>query len=215
MVGSIPACAGEPWRLSTRTERSPVYPRVCGGTRDGRSKSEGKMGLSPRVRGNRRRASPSAPPPRSIPACAGEPLNFRRPVTLDRVYPRVCGGTAAPRSHRRCRAGLSPRVRGNRRLSESSPPGRGSIPACAGEPRAPTDGPRSSLVYPRVCGGTLLAEWRVRESEGLSPRVRGNLHLHPPVVVRGRSIPACAGEPPECRHCMGPGAVYPRVCGGT
>ena len=50
---------------------------------------------------------------------------------------------------------------------------------------------------------------------GLSPRVRGN----PPHRPRGRaglgSIPACAGEPLQCRAMGAGGGVYPRVCGGT
>ena len=50
--GSIPACAGEPDTMRSRSSELGVYPRVCGGTTwagtaDGRSD-----GLSPRVRGN-------------------------------------------------------------------------------------------------------------------------------------------------------------------
>ena len=51
------------------------------------------------------------------------------------------------------------------------------------------------MVYPRVCGGTLLSAVSVISSSGLSPRVRGN---HPTQHPRARivgSIPACAGEP--------------------
>ena len=51
--------------------------------------------------------------------------------------------------------------------------------------------------------------------KGLSPRVRGNLHLGGrPAAVDG-SIPACAGEPlPDVGLGRRP-EVYPRVCGGT
>ena len=70
----------------------------------------------------------------SIPACAGEPRQPDSSLQGTRVYPRVCGGTAAAGTNRRWAKGLSPRVRGN-------PPApifpvllRGSIPACAGEP---------------------------------------------------------------------------------
>ena len=55
-----------------------------------------RAGLSPRVRGNRRGKGKRPARRRSIPACAGEPLagaSVRRP---ERVYPRVCGGTARP-----------------------------------------------------------------------------------------------------------------------
>ena len=51
--GSIPACAGEPCRARRRQGGQRVYPRVCGGTRFGRTTAVLSMGLSPRVRGNR------------------------------------------------------------------------------------------------------------------------------------------------------------------
>ena len=56
----------------------------------------------------------------------------------------------------------------------------------------------SCRVYPRVCGGTLFVNRRQFLFDGLSPRVRGNLLIVPAVVVRERSIPACAGEPVKC-----------------
>ena len=53
------------------------------------------------------------------------------------------------------------------------------------------------------------------QSNGLSPRVRGNLGC--PLGVGGPdgSIPACAGEPPSASGAGVTTAVYPRVCGGT
>ena len=50
-------------------------------------------------------------------------------------------------------------------------------------------------VYPRVCGGTLGVRPSLEPMPGLSPRVRGNLALRAEGRIRGRSIPACAGEP--------------------
>ena len=35
MPGSIPACAGEPFRANCIIRRGRVYPRVCGGTDGG------------------------------------------------------------------------------------------------------------------------------------------------------------------------------------
>ena len=91
-------------------------------------------------------------------------------------------------------------------------------------------------VYPRVCGGTEWGPLLTFRSCGLSPRVRGNRLTNVPPFARGRSIPACAGEPmppmlppmplaglsPRVRgnrHVKGRllpiAAVYPRVCGGT
>ena len=71
-----------------------------------------------------------------------------------RVYPRVCGGTTPPVTIVQLPAGLSPRVRGNRLAGAESQKDRGSIPACAGEPRAIFCLVLIVRVYPRVCGGT-------------------------------------------------------------
>ena len=64
------------------------------------------------------------------------------------------GGTPIEMHARLCRAGLSPRARGNcgerRRVCE----GRRSIPACAGEPREQGISVGEGGVYPRVRGGT-------------------------------------------------------------
>ena len=121
---------------------------------------------------------------RSIPACAGQPTQDRAlvPLANDSVYPRVCGATRVGDGSdwRVCLAGLSPRVRGNHIRSCSvqrnyvgglSPRVRGnrtraassvdqriarSIPACAGQP----------LMTGMASTPT---------TQGLSPRVRGNL----------------------------------------
>ena len=80
-AGSIPACAGEPSRPTSRYSRAKVYPRVCGGTLDLVLIREGDHGLSPRVRGNRTHVAGDPVPVRSIPACAGEPPSRARPRT--------------------------------------------------------------------------------------------------------------------------------------
>ena len=51
-----------------------VYPRVCGGTAISTIQRHPRLGLSPRVRGNRDFNNSAASAPGSIPACAGEPL---------------------------------------------------------------------------------------------------------------------------------------------
>ena len=113
--------------------------------------------------------------------------------------------------------------------------GLGSIPALAGEPIQGVKGDKGDQVYPRACGGTaedtqLQENWR-----GLSPRLRGNIPLHPldsldsglSPRLRGnpsrhrrsvsvwRSIPALAGEPAGLSGWRRGSAVYPRACGGT
>ena len=195
MQWSIPACAGEPVVEYVAPWARGVYPRVCGGTLTLTVLALLDDGLSPRVRGNPMVQSEIHSGKRSIPACAGEPLNpFRRNSPM-RVYPRVCGGTPPSRGSLGRVEGLSPRVRGNRRIdSEIRVPVR-SIPACAGEPSQGGRNERPEGVYPRVCGGTRPTASARPPISGLSPRVRGN---HP---VTGQldhvvgSIPACAGEP--------------------
>ena len=215
LVGSIPACAGEPSRGWARWLQSAVYPRVCGGTCAALSAGGNLWGLSPRVRGNLRRLPVHPHQHGSIPACAGEPSRARGRRAAIRVYPRVCGGTGAGPSPPADNHGLSPRVRGNRCLRVADRAIDGSIPACAGEPRGHRSGSPRHGVYPRVCGGTSKSTRETRSPRGLSPRVRGNLTASLSPVPEDRSIPACAGEPrppsgrPRCPR------VYPRVCGGT
>ena len=93
---------------------------------------------------------------RSIPACAGEPLAWPSTFPAATVYPRVCGGTQIKLAGLGRAAGLSPRVRGNRR-PPFPPPDLGSIPACAGEPEFAAAQSDNWQVYPRVCGGTIPA----------------------------------------------------------
>ena len=112
-IGSIPACAGEPPAIGRSSHIRWVYPRVCGGTkRTDPDEMEG-WGLSPRVRGNLRGFMSSVFPEGSIPACAGEPSSTISWRAVERVYPRVCGGTIGGDGSNLNVRGLSPRVRGN------------------------------------------------------------------------------------------------------
>ena len=120
-----------------------------------------------------------------------------------------------PRDLERLFKGLSPRVRGNLRGGLGQPHSRGSIPACAGEPWAGSPANIGREVYPRVCGGTVVAlrdEWA---AQGLSPRVRGNRGGPKLPQAGAGSIPACAGEPSVHASFAPVRGVYPRVCGGT
>ena len=212
---SIPACAGEPARRHPASRPATVYPRVCGGTENIPHNRFVTRGLSPRVRGNRYVSVNGREYQRSIPACAGEPSAASGARCGLKVYPRVCGGTPLDGYGGNLDEGLSPRVRGNPPPCPHRPPGRRSIPACAGEPRTAASAPARRTVYPRVCGGTSCPPPQCAGMPGLSPRVRGNRYRIIPVAVADRSIPACAGEP---LHHPVPGrrnAVYPRVCGGT
>ena len=151
---SIPACAGEPVSPPRPRCRSSVYPRVCGGTILTPSGLQARNGLSPRVRGNLQGPVEHAPHLRSIPACAGEPVDYSRSLASHSVYPRVCGGTFALDVTASIGNGLSPRVRGNLEPAVLLGGVHGSIPACAGEPLSAGAVGNRLKVYPRVCGGT-------------------------------------------------------------
>ena len=92
-AGSIPACAGEPLRAGAPGGVSQVYPRVCGGTAPAPALPFLRVGLSPRVRGNRLFVLLAGGGEGSIPACAGEPIQLGEAFVVFGVYPRVCGGT--------------------------------------------------------------------------------------------------------------------------
>ena len=145
----------------------------------------------------------------------GNPRRLSSRTAPISVYPRVCGGTLGIPSAIGREAGLSPRVRGNRRQGFRMPPSMRSIPACAGEPRSWASGKRAATVYPRVCGGTASSAVVETASAGLSPRVRGNLVRDIYHAAMNGSIPACAGEPRSLHLTMCVIEVYPRVCGGT
>ena len=194
-LGSIPACAGEPLRWCAA--------------------GDADKGLSPRVRGNPRRCNDAPVLGGSIPACAGEPTGPLKDDVVQRVYPRVCGGTLTSALRYLFHFGLSPRVRGNRTMGTDKCNHAGSIPACAGEPAARMRRRRQGMVYPRVCGGTSPTAGRLLAGIGLSPRVRGNQWRRAHLYGIPGSIPACAGEPASLASSSGSGGVYPRVCGGT
>ena len=188
---------------------------MCGGTDCECAKPAAHRGLSPRVRGNHGPAHGRGEHLRSIPACAGEPIVSVAAQSAAWVYPRVCGGTRSQTVASVQVAGLSPRVRGNHAPAAGKDSHRGSIPACAGEPKVLGSIAMSQQVYPRVCGGTSSWSFQLRPPYGLSPRVRGNRRCGDAGRATRRSIPACAGEPRPAVRARGRPWVYPRVCGGT
>ena len=214
-VGSIPARAGEPILALSSGSTSSVYPRACGGTGPEPGETLPKIGLSPRVRGNRMLLCEQYWQTGSIPARAGEPSIRLQHRHSNPVYPRACGGTGLRLATRTLQRGLSPRVRGNHPVAATISNPEGSIPARAGEPCANCSTASIPMVYPRACGGTHKLQSRAHRSKGLSPRVRGNHLSALPIPDTGRSIPARAGEPLISRHGDVLRRVYPRACGGT
>ncbi len=112
-------------------------------------------------------------------------------------------------------SGRSPRMRGSRPGVGAAAPGRGSIPADAGEPCSRRRRARFIRVDPRGCGGA-TPPWATRAFvKGRSPRMRGSPVLAAVKNLFLGSIPADAGEPPLA-GCEAPGRrVDPRGCGGA
>ena len=149
---------------------------MCGGTSADNLYQGVRVGLSPRVRGNRMVSVCPALSIGSIPACAGEPKGSTGESFRQKVYPRVCGGTTVRGMFQAHRKGLSPRVRGNRADAAVRQASKvWSIPACAGEPQS-TSTPDSML------------------SRSI-PACAGEPRQGEPLCETARSIPACAGEP--------------------
>ena len=111
--------------------------------------------------------------------------------------------------------GLSPRGRGNLGPVGVHPAFGRSIPAWAGQPCRRCWRSGSGTVYPRVGGATHQTTIAIRESEGLSPRGRGNPAKCRPYPGRSRSIPAWAGQPARSMRIASSYRVYPRVGGAT
>ena len=188
---------------------------MYGATRAHRLNGLSGVGLSPRVRGNRRHGAHPPKPDRSIPACTGQPGVGECNSYESRVYPRVYGATVANSLVCALTRGLSPRVRGNPSGHKPTLPVSRSIPACTGQPSPPDCCPRQTGVYPRVYGATAGQSTGWEKWNGLSPRVRGN-----PVGQRRQaagvgSIPACTGQPFSHGANVVSGKVYPRVYGAT
>ena len=78
LVGSIPACAGDPAPYPICPSQATVYPRVCGGSTMRPMMPAWSSGLSPRVRGIQFLLALDGLGRRSIPACARDPLRARR-----------------------------------------------------------------------------------------------------------------------------------------
>ena len=212
---SIPACAGETTAAAAASARARVYPRVCGGNGAPPVQPPWGWGLSPRVRGKPADSALDGAIAMSIPACAGE--TGRRPtrVQRQRVYPRVCGGNLLLIDTLTPAFGLSPRVRGKRRLRWGWCRPMGSIPACAGETYIYDVHADCGQVYPRVCGGNPAVTASSAVNKGLSPRVRGKPVIFDMVSAGWGSIPACAGETRRRIRWVRRVRVYPRVCGGN
>ena len=193
-AGSIPACAGETYRL--RSSRFPqwVHPRVRGGNTDRYRVFLQDNGPSPRARGKLANSRGRLASLRSIPACAGETANGRLSENVHGVHPRVRGGNSGSPTKIMSPMGPSPRARGKLLWKVRPSANVGSIPACAGETSRLCYLARQHGVHPRVRGGNSCGQTMQISPSGPSPRARGKLHIALRSSISMGSIPACAGE---------------------
>ena len=214
-IRSIPACTGETSLSACRPAPTGVYPRVYGGNLQPGDRIRGEIGLSPRVRGKPAQLSGWCGGAGSIPACTGETMPLWKTAHTVAVYPRVYGGNPRIVGVGTPGKGLSPRVRGKRRVRIPCGNRGRSIPACTGETTRLTGNLTNNGVYPRVYGGNLPQNPNRMAIQGLSPRVRGKLRPPPGVTAGRRSIPACTGETLRGVPVLETPGVYPRVYGGN
>ncbi len=213
--GSIPVCTGLPRTPKTILPKWGVYPRVYGATASIKWARTSPQGLSPCVRGYRRRTIGSGAPDGSIPVCTGLPVWGYRALRLERVYPRVYGATSSAPWYDPFGWGLSPCVRGYPRVAMPDLVQKGSIPVCTGLPGWTRSCGPCMRVYPRVYGATGCPVATLRWPPGLSPCVRGYHFGVGKEVGTVGSIPVCTGLPLPNGCARRPPKVYPRVYGAT
>ena len=214
-LGSIPASAGQPFQVGNDACSTQVYPRECGAALYGGISQRTMMGLSPRVRGSLLPMLLYQDGLRSIPASAGQPHRRNADAYKFAVYPRECGAALYGGISQRTMMGLSPRVRGSLLPMLLYQDGLRSIPASAGQPKRCYQYRTYKQVYPRECGAAAAAMPSSRSTSGLSPRVRGSRLACVQRGVRGRSIPASAGQPLRDTATCAAHRVYPRECGAA
>ena len=92
LMGSIPAHAGETFKVSILLRYHQVDPRSRGGDSNGRRKQPPGVGRSPLTRGRRSIMKMQVIFSGSIPAHAGETMNHGFPLAQIEVDPRSRGG---------------------------------------------------------------------------------------------------------------------------
>ena len=111
-----------------------VYPRLRGGSAEGKAPALEGEGLSPPTRGILNLLAYYNAGNGSIPAYAGDPAAIPLTARLARVYPRLRGGSVNKAALGTPSKGLSPPTRGIRNARAVRVDPQRSIPAYAGDP---------------------------------------------------------------------------------
>ena len=178
-----------------------------------RSKSSGRGGSSPRVRGKPLWRSGRSVSLGLIPARAGKTSESPPQGRLRPAHPRACGENFDGAGSGRLGLGSSPRVRGKRHQQWSQPRSVRLIPARAGKTLASERGCPRWRAHPRACGENSRARSHARRNVGSSPRVRGKQARGLALLDPPGLIPARAGKTWSARAAPTAGAAHPRACG--
>ncbi len=151
--------------------------------------------------------------PRFIPARAGnacyESLNDAQAA----VHPRACGERFPVAPLRVDIHGSSPRVRGTHPSGGLDLVQLRFIPARAGNATTERTHTGGGAVHPRACGERAGVKRGRSRLTGSSPRVRGTRLRRRIPIVKGRFIPARAGNAAAAPQYARPHSVHPRACG--
>ena len=190
-----------------------AHPCGCGADCRGPCCPSRRRGSSPRVRGRLTDGQAKIKQKGLIPAGAGQTRHVSRPRRRRRAHPRGCGADFALICFAPLAVGSSPRVRGRRNEPDSASNPQGLIPAGAGQTARRSLTSATTRAYPRGCGADGAQKPYIRYDEGLSPRVRGRLHVEQHGQDRDRLIPAGAGQTRRTRPSRSRMTAHPRGCG--
>ena len=190
----IPAGAGNTADPTTSRGPRPVHPR-----RRGEHPEHGHIcdfvdGSSPQARGTRDRPADRSALDRFIPAGAGNTPRSRNPPPYTAVHPRRRGEHLSAAGAWFASLGSSPQARGTLRRPGSGRWPRRFIPAGAGNTDRPGQARAAQPVHPRRRGEHARGGACRTSTSGSSPQARGTPSDGRDIALRGRFIPAGAGN---------------------
>ena len=210
----IPAGAGNREQPGPNDCHHEVHPRGCGEQYSSSKSLSEITGSSPRVRGTVGPLQNQHCVVWFIPAGAGNSRSMSVLRTSAKVHPRGCGEQRSGRITGDHVIGSSPRVRGTVMCMILLALWLRFIPAGAGNRRRASC--RDSTVewfIPAGAGNSDIKDRWLLKKHGSSPRVRGTVSRLPPESLRGRFIPAGAGNRPTPKGSRLKQEVHPRGCG--
>ena len=211
----IPAHAGQTVRYAVHTRKPPDHPRACGANWVKWVVGVLVFGSSPRMRGKRLLQGVLVVIGRIIPAHAGQTTRPNGRGSHAPDHPRACGANLLLRKGAEFSPGSSPRMRGKPAVHPLAQGASRIIPAHAGQTTHEATAITLWPDHPRACGANRAGRESHPPPPGSSPRMRGKLSRSVAWRIRGRIIPAHAGQThSEFFHGLAD-ADHPRACGAN